>query len=471
MLFTKKTKIIATIGPSSENRDILEKMITGGVDCVRLNFSHNNHKSHGEIIKSIRSIEKKIKKHVAIIADIQGPKMRVGELPREGVTLKDGQKIVLDTNKKNFENNIIPIPSKTFMNGTKEGNIVFFDDGVIKLRILTKSKSKFEAIVLKGGILFSNKGSNVPALEIKGSALSAKDKSDIIFAIHSGVDYIALSFLRTTEDLKEARKVINNKKIKIIAKIERPEAILNIDKIIDEADAIMIARGDLGIETPLWELPIRQKEIVEKVRNKMKPVIVATQMLDSMTRNPLPTRAEVSDVANAVYDSADAVMLSGETASGKNPLEAVEMMRKILESTEISQEYMRNYDNNEASMILSIGKSASDIASEIGSKAIFVETLSGESAKIISYFRPKNIIIVITDDDKVACQLSLVWGIIPFVFKKKSIKKINDLISDAILMLKNRNFLRNGDKIVCVYDENFKFTGKANTNTITIKSV
>ncbi|MDO8739990.1 MAG: pyruvate kinase [Candidatus Woesearchaeota archaeon] len=468
MFFKKKTKIIATVGPSSEREDILEKMILAGVDCIRLNFSHNDHKSHGKIIKSIRKIEKKLVKHIAIIADIQGPKIRVGILPKEGLVLNDGQKILLDSSTKYFVNNTIPIPSKTFMDSTSEGNVVFFDDGTIKIKITNKNKSIFSAVVIKGGVLFSNKGINVPSLYIKGSVLSQKDKSDIIFAVKSGVDYVAISFLRDANDVKEARKFLKNTEVKIIAKIERPEALLNIDQIIDEADAIMIARGDLGIETPLWELPVRQKEIVERVRNKMKPVIVATQMLDSMIRNPIPTRAEVSDVANAVYDSADAVMLSGETASGKNPLEAVEMMRKVLESTEIIQNYTENSNNYGSSRFLSISKSAADIASEVNAKAIFVKTISGESARTISFFRPKNNIVAITTNPKIACQLSLVRGVIPFVTKKKSAKNIKDLILSIDLV---KNFLKNGDVIVCVYDVNFNFSKETNINTITIESI
>jgi len=458
MFFNKKTKIIATIGPASEDPEMLEKMILAGVDCIRLNFSHGTQEEHNTKMERARAIQKKTGKHLAIIADIQGPKMRVGKLPKEGVMLQEGQEIVLDCSTEEFENNIIPLPSKMFMEGTKAGDVVFLDDGVLKLRILRKTGPTFQALVLKGGLLFSNKGSNVPALEIKGSVLSEKDRSDISFAIGMKPDYIALSFLRNAKDVHEAKKFINDDSIKIIAKIERPEALINIDEIIEAVDAIMVARGDLGIETPLWELPVRQKEIVEKVRAKMKPVIVATQMLDSMIRNSLPTRAEVSDVANAVHDSADAVMLSGESAFGKNPLETVEMMRKILESTERSLPYIEDTTSQTISNTLAIARSAARIASQINARAIFTRTLSGKSAEVISYFRPKNNIVAITDSEKIANQLALVWGVTPFVLKKKPLKRIEDLVAPA-------------SAIVCVYDETFKFSGIGNTNTITIKTI
>jgi pyruvate kinase len=309
-------------------------MILSGVDMARLNLSHGSHKEHGDVIKTIRRIEKKLKKGVDIIADIQGPKIRIGSLPEKGIELKPGQEIVLDTGTREYYGSKIPLPSLMFRDGTKEGHIVFIDDGLLQIKITAKRGGIFKAIVLRGGMLFSKKGINVPNLDLNSSILSVKDKVDIQFAVKAGVDYIALSFLRNAKDVKEAKKFLGKAKVKIIAKIERHEALVNLEEITDEADAIMIARGDLGIETPLWELPVRQKEIIEHGRRKLKPVIVATQMLDSMIRNPIPTRAEVSDVANAVFESAYAVMLSGETASGKHPIESVIIMTKIIEATE-----------------------------------------------------------------------------------------------------------------------------------------
>ena len=450
MIPRKKTKIIATIGPSSEHEKILEKLIFLGVDGARLNFSHGSHQEHGRIIKTIRKIEKKLNRHVAVIADIQGPKIRVGNLTETGIFLKDGQEITIDTGTREFYENRIPLPSLLFRDGTKEGHLVFLDDGTIQIKIISKRAGIFKAIVIKGGTLFSKKGVNVPSLEVNSSILNAKDKADIEFSIKAGADYIAISFLKNAKDLIETKKFLGKSKIKIIAKIERPEAILNINEIIDQADMVMIARGDLGIETPLWELPIRQKEIIESVRKKMKPVIVATQMLDSMIRNPIPTRAEVSDIANAVFDSTDTVMLSGETASGRYPIEAVDMMRKILEATDDHQESVHGklqVKNNMASE-LCIANSTAHIVEKSGAKAIIIKATDETLAKTISHFRPKAMIIAATKDSHTARKLSLVWGVTPLVIKNEK------MIETAQKQLIEGEILKKGDKIICVYNAN-----------------
>jgi len=471
MINSKKTKIIVTIGPSSEKKDILEKIILAGADCVRLNFSHGNYEWHKSVINNVRSIERKLKKSLAIIADIQGPKIRVGSMPKEGLSIQQGEKIIFNCDLKEYKENEIPLPSLMFKTGVKEGDIVFLDDGTLSVKITKKIGSKFEASVLKGGLLFSNKGINVPSIKITGSVFSDKDKSDIKFAVSNGADYLALSFLREKKDIKEIRNLVSNNQIKIIAKIERPEALVNLDGIIEESDVIMVARGDLGIETPMWELPIRQKEIIGKVRERMKQVIVATQMLDSMIRNPLPTRAEVSDVANAVYDSADCVMLSGETASGKNPIEAVKMMRKILEATDSDQTYLRISDKMHKEPYIYLSKSVADISYELKTKAIFVKTQSGRSARSISSFRPQNIVVAITQDEMVSRQLSLVWGVFPVLMGKKQIKKIDDFVLPVIYILKNKKLIKSGDSIVCLYDYKFQSPGKTIANSIFIKTI
>ena len=467
-MFTAKTKIIATIGPVSEKDELLEKIIASGIDGARLNFSHGSHEEQGNRIKKIRKICKKLNRHIAIIADIQGPKIRIGNLPAEGIELKNGQEVVIDTGTREFYENRIPLPSLLFRDGTKEGHIIFLDDGTLQLKITRSRAGIFKAVVLKGGLLFSKKGVNVPSLEIKSSILNAKDKSDMEFAVKAGADYIALSFLRDAQDVKDAKRFLGKTNTKIIAKIERPEALVNIEKITDEADAVMVARGDLGIETPLWELPIRQKDIIEKVRAKMKPVIVATQMLDSMIRNPIPTRAEVSDVANAVYDSADAVMLSGETASGKYPLEAVEMMNKILKSTEKNQEYINNYVETPL-VTNAVAHSTTHMASEVGAKAIFTGAVTGNSAKVISFFRPKTTVVAITNNEKIAQQLALIWGVTPFLVKNKKIKNAKDLLSPGIKAFKDNGFLKKGDKIIYRYHE--KFGEAESPNTITVRTI
>jgi pyruvate kinase len=337
-----------------------------------------------------------------------------------------------------------------FRDGTKEGHLVFFDDGTLQIKITSKRAGIFKAVVLKGGMLFSKKGVNVPSLEIVSSILNAKDKSDIDFAVKVGVDYIALSFLRNAADLKEARKFLGKAKTKIIAKIERPEALQNIEEITEEADAIIIARGDLGIETPLWELPVRQKEIIELVRKKMKPVIVATQMLDSMIRNSMPTRAEVSDVANAVFDSTDAVMLSGETASGKYPIEAVDMMRKILEATDRHQESSHQNFEEKIESDPSMARSAVHISEESKAKAIIIETTDETFVKAVSRFRPKALIIAVTNDEHIARRLALVCGVFPLFFKNTPRGTGKNTIEKTKTFLQKNKLLAKDDKIVCV---------------------
>ena len=445
MITIKKTKIIATIGPSSGREEVLERLISLGVDGARLNFSHGSHQEKSAIIKSVRKIEKKLNRHIAIIADIQGPKIRIGNLPETGIELKNGQEITIDTGTREFYKDRIPLPSLLFRDGTKEGYVVFLDDGNIQIKITNKWAGIFKATVLRGGILFSKKGVNVPNLDNTSSILNAKDKADIEFAIKAKVDYIALSFIRNSKDVKEAKKFLGKTEVKIIAKIERPEALLNIEEITDEADAIMIARGDLGVETPLWELPMRQKEIIELVRSKMKPVIVATQMLDSMIRNPLPTRAEVSDVANAVFDSADAVMLSGETALGKYPPEAVDMMRKILEATGNTPNYLcDNLSMFNSHPSLRVAKSALETATTSKAKAIVIETSDIIISEAISHLRTNLPIIAITKKDSTARILSLVWGVTPMRIKSKG------LLEAAKSNLTSAGLLKKGDKLLYI---------------------
>ncbi len=452
MIPRKKTKIIATIGPASEQEKTLEKLISIGVDCTRLNFSHGSHQEKSRNIKLIRSLAKKLKKQIAIIADIQGPKIRIGNLPENGIELKNGQEISIDTGTREYYGERIPLPSLMFRDGTKEGHLVFLDDGNLQIKITSKYGGIFKAIVIKGGVLFSKKGVNVPDLDNDSSILNAKDKADIEFAVRAKADYLAVSFIRTAKDLKSIKKFLGKSKIKIIAKIERPEALINIEEIIDEADAIMIARGDLGIETPLWELPIRQKEIIESVRKKTKPVIVATQMLDSMIRNPIPTRAEVSDVANAVFESTDAVMLSGETASGKYPIEAVDMMRKILEATSENSDYPCDNFNieNDKNEIMTVAKSAVEMAIGSQASAIIIGSADEALATAVSSFRPNIPIIAITKKSDVAQLLALTWGVTPLITANKN------LLVGAKKILLEANSLKKGEKIT--YLRNIKTT-------------
>jgi pyruvate kinase len=468
MISHKKTKIVATLGPVSESKETLEKLILAGLDVARLNFSHGSHEEQGGRIKLVRQLEKKLGKHIAVVADIQGPKIRIGIVPDTGIELKNGQEITIDASTKEYKNGNIPLPSAMFSEGTKAGHIVHMDDGTMQVKILSKHGDLFKAKVIKGGQLFSKKGINVPELDIKSSILNDKDRADIKFAVSAGADYIALSFLRTAEDVIEARKFMGKTTTKIIAKIERPEALVNLEAIADASDAVMVARGDLGIETDIWELPIRQKEIIELVRSKNKPVIVATQMLDSMIRNPIPTRAEVSDVANAVFDGADAVMLSGESAQGKYPVEAVEMMKKVLVATEKTLDYEAFYEETGDDIHMTVANSTTIIASELNAKAILTGAVSGNSTRLLSSFRTKTPIVAIAGDEGVARSLALVWGVIPMVITKK-VKTGKDLIAPAVANLKKEGFLKAGEKVVCRYSEKL---GQADSGSaITIETI
>jgi len=465
---SRKTKIITTIGPASESREKLLALIREGADTIRLNFSHGDHTSHARRIKLVRELEKETGKYIGIIADLQGPKMRVGILPKEGVLLRDEDMVVLDTSSTEYKGAAIPIPSPIFAKGAGKGSRVFLDDGSLLLEIIGVKgliHKQFTARVLRGGTLFSHKGINVPELKLRTNIFEEKDKRDMAFAIKQKVDYIAVSFLRNGADMREVRTMVGFAPVKLIAKIERPEALQNLSEIIAETDAIMVARGDLGIETPLWQLPMRQKEIIEKAHKAMKPVIVATQMLESMTKNAIPTRAEVSDVANAVYDSADAVMLSAESASGKYPVESVRMMRSILEETEKDVKYSFMAEKDEYHEVrIAVPKSAKYIARQVGADAIFVGTATGSAALAVSHYRPSVPIIAIAANERVARSLSIVWGVTAIV--TSGTKTIHDLEKKSISECKAIGYIKPGDRVVFVSGTRLGEVGKTNTLSV-----
>ncbi|HWA64247.1 MAG TPA: pyruvate kinase [Candidatus Paceibacterota bacterium] len=332
----RDTKIVATIGPASETPDVLGQMIDAGLGVARLNFSHDVHAAHGERFRTIRTLAKEKNKDVKIMGDLQGPKMRLGTLPEEGIFVAAGDTIVLDTSATAYTDGKIPFPSPIFAAGSAVGNVIFIDDGKVSGEIIAVNGPLFSVRISAGGHLSSQKGVNAPGLRLRASILEDKDRNDLEFCMSLGVDFIAASFVRTKDDILEIRRLIGDRPIKIIAKIERPEALENIAGILEASDAIMVARGDLGVETPLWELPIRQKELVAAAMAAGRPAIVATQMFESMRHDSVPTRAEVSDVANAVLDGASAVMLSAETSKGKFPIHCIEMMAKIIAATEQS---------------------------------------------------------------------------------------------------------------------------------------
>ena len=340
----KRTKIICTIGPASSSQETLTKLIKSGMNVARLNFSHGDHPDHARLIKNIKQVSKKLDQPIAILQDLQGPKIRTGVLPAEGVKIKEGQKIILTT-KKNFLPNQIPVTYNKLHQDIKAGERLLFDDGLMDAVVLKVRGMDIVCRVITGGTLLSHKGINLPDTDIGIKSITKKDEEDLEFGVIQNVDWIALSFVRTVNDVRHLKKLINkfqkkhniknNAPIKIIAKIEKAEAVKNIDDILTEVDGLMVARGDLGIEIPAENVPLVQKSLINKARANAKSVVVATQMLDSMIRNPRPTRAEVSDVANAVIDHTDAVMLSGETATGKYPVSAVQIMTKIIKKQKL----------------------------------------------------------------------------------------------------------------------------------------
>ena len=478
----KKTKIICTIGPSSKPVKILEKLILGGMDIARINTSHSDQEEIREIINSIRDISALHNKNTAILLDLQGPKIRVGQL-KQDIELKSGKKIIFTiTDKINIAENfpeknieIINIDYKNFLNDIKEESTIFLDDGLLECKILKifKSKGYAEAKVIMGGILKSHKGINLPGVSIGIDSVTKKDLEFLDFGIDIKVDFIAQSFVRQAEDVKQIMDVIKDKNshIMVIAKIEKHEAVTNFNSILRQADGIMIARGDLGVEINQEDLPYIQKSIIKKTNFAGKPVITATQMLDSMIRNPRPTRAEVSDVANAIIDGSDAVMLSGETAAGKYPLEAFEMMLKIINKTENTLDYQeiiqKNFEIQQKTITDAISFASCDIANDLNSKAIITSTQSGNTARQVSKNKPRCMIIGASPNDWVIRQLMLSWGVFPV--KTKYTNNINKLIEESVSPAKEHGYIKKGDTVVITGGVMINKPGS--TNFITVKEI
>lgn len=475
----KRTKIVCTIGPASEKADIINKLVKVGMNVARLNFSHGTHEWHGQIIKMIRKISKESGHPIGIIADLQGPRIRVGELPKSGVELIPKSKITLTTDLKKTTGKI-PITYADLHKDLAVGHRILLDEGLIELKVLKIVGRDILCEIIVGGILTSHKGVNLPDTSVSLPPLTDKDKDDLKFAIERGVDWIALSFVARASEIYDLRyliadyeKKINLPKgapIKIIAKIEKHEAVKNFNEILEATDGVMIARGDLGIETPAEEVPLVQKHIIDKCLEAAKPVIVATQMLDSMIRKPRPTRAEVSDVANAVIDHTDAVMLSGETASGLYPVEAVETMAKIIKETEAS-----TYDDLVMGAIIknikpideAVSKVANVLARTVEAKAILAASLSGYTGRIVCRYRPELPILVTTDNERVQRQLTLSWGAIPFVLPP--CRSVEELVDRSLGYIKKNKFVKKGDKIIIIAGEPVGRSG--NINLIEIKEV
>lgn len=456
----KRTKIVCTIGPACEDVDTIERMILAGMNVARLNFSHGSYEHHEMLIRNIREAAERTGEPVAIMQDLQGPKIRVGEMPEEGVVLETGTTGIFDTAIRTYTDGRIPVDWELLHQFVQPGERLLLNDGRMECSVTRVEGTAIHTTVTVGGQLTSHKGINVPDSTITVRAMTDKDKQDARFGVQQGVDFIALSFVMSPEDVRELRALINTyqqelgdtpeQAIHIITKIERGEAIERIDEILVEADAIMVARGDLGVELPGEQVPVLQKMLVQKALDAAKPVIVATQMLDSMTDNPRPTRAEVSDVANAVIDHTDAVMLSNESAVGKYPVETVETMAKILREIEGS-----GYDDlplrtptEPSSADDALSSLSRTLAEEVHAKAIVTASLEGTTARIVSRYRAELPQAVVTANERTARQLNLSWGVVPVAVE--ALGSVDDLVSAASEALIHRHLADVGDEVVVI---------------------
>lgn len=457
----KKTKIVGTIGPASADPKILDQLIKAGLNVARLNFSHGSHASHQKLIQDLRKVALNNKVNLAIIQDLQGPRLRVAKVEDKGIELIQKEKIILAASKDlqqinlaSFKEKVLPIDYPYLADDVKVSDRILISDGLIQLQVEKINNRLVYAQVIKGATVFSHKGINIPGVKITAPVITNKDKEDLKFGLKQKVDFVALSFVACAQDIIDLRKLIKKyspqSQVKIIAKIERMAAFVDREKIIEAVDAVMVARGDLGIEIPDAKVPLVQKELISDCIKAGKPVIVATQMLDSMIQNPKPTRAEVSDVANAVVDGADAVMLSGETAFGKYPIESVEMMKDIIEEIEASpfQSKIESHHDKNLSSIKAIADSAFHLAHNAGAKLIVAFTQSGFTAQMIARYRPDMPIIAICGHEEIARQLSLVWSVDALISKEN--KNINDLVEETVNLLLKYKKVKKKDKVVIV---------------------
>jgi pyruvate kinase len=449
----QNTKIVATVGPASSSYNSLLELVKMGVDVFRLNFSHGSHEDHQQVINHVTYINEKYGVHVGILADLQGPKLRVGKIENNALEIEEGQ-ILTFTNEECIGNaERIYMSYQSFPTDVNIGERVLVDDGKLVLEVVESNrKDTVKLKVLFGGTLSSNKGVNLPNTKISLPSLTEKDLFDLDFILTQPVNWIALSFVRSPKDLKDLRRRIDerNHPAKIIAKIEKPEAVEKLDKIIKFSNGIMVARGDLGIEVPMEQLPLIQKEIIRKCIQRARPVIVATQMMDSMITNPSPTRAEITDVANAVLDGADAVMLSGETSVGKHPVKVVEAMNKIIGEAEkhyhISDKQPKPAEKSRTYLSDVICFNAARTANEIRAKAIVGMTSSGYTAFKVSSYRPKAKIYIFSDRMHMLATLNLVWGVRCYYYDKFT--TTDETIYDVVDILKNVGRVKEGDHVV-----------------------
>ena len=467
-MYNKKTKIVATMGPASTNdKEVLKQMIISGTNVCRLNFSHGTHQNHLDTITMIREINEELQYNVAILADLQGPKIRIGTVENNGIELIQGAELIITTNECIGTKEKVYLTYQNFPKDVSVGDKVLMDDGKLQVEVVSTNK-KDEVItkVLYGGILSSKKGVNLPNTSISLPCLTEKDLFDLEFALKHNVDWIGLSFVRSARDIIELKHIISKSgsAAKVIAKIEKPEAIEDIDDIIIATDALMVARGDLGVEVPMETVPSLQKMMIKKCRSYAKPTIVATQMMESMIDNITPSRAEVNDVANAVLDGADAVMLSGETSVGKYPVEVIQAMSKIVCEVEKSEEIYYKEEapekNQDRFISDSICFNASRLAARVEASGIITMTFSGYTAYKVSSQRPKADTYVFTENRQILTQLNLVWGVKGYFYDK--MVSTDHTIADCKYILKKKGLLKKGDLVINIASVPIEEKGPSN---------
>jgi len=463
----KRTKIVATIGPSSSSKDVLRELIEAGVNVCRLNFSHGSYEDHKDVIKCIRDLNEELVTNVAIVADLQGPKIRTGEIQEGGVELKAGNNIVISTKEQVGDQQGFSINYDQLPADVNVGELILLDDGKLILKVeSTDRKKEIVCTVIQGGSLTSKKGVNFPNTKISLPSLTNKDEQDLEFAIQQDVDWIGLSFVRSARDIIDLKHKISSSgaKAKVIAKIEKPEALDCIDDIISESDALMVARGDLGVEIPFENVPLAQKMLISKGIKYAKPVIVATQMMESMITQMSPTRAEVNDVANAVLDGADAVMLSAETSVGQYPVEVIKTISRIIlemeSHTGIYNKEEAPEKNQERFISDSICFNACRLAQRVGADAIITMSFSGYTAYKIASQRPNAQIFVFTSNRKILTQLNLVWGVKAFYYNKRI--STDHTIADIKYVMKSEKHLKSGDLVINIASIPLEDLGSSN---------
>ena len=458
----RRTKIVATLGPASEDDAVLRRLLAAGMDVARLNFSHSTRAGHGRVIHRVRRLARETGVPLAILQDLQGPKIRVGRLSGP-VRLQEGASVVLTTRRVVGTAERIPVPFRGLARKIRRGERILLQDGMIELVALGSRGTEIPCRVVRGGTLGEHQGVNLPGIRLRIPALTVKDVADLRFGLRHGVDYVALSFVRTAADLRRARRVVRRlgRTVPIVAKLEKAEAIANLDAIMAEADAVMVARGDLGVELPPEQVPLLQKRIIRRAKERGIPVITATQMLESMVGQERPTRAETSDVANAILDGTDAVMLSAETAAGRYPVEAVQMMARIAEAAESGAE-PRTEGSGPArpSVAHAIAAAARTLAGEGRARLIVAVTPTGRTARLLSQLRPPVPVLACTEDERVARQLSLWWGVRALVMPFQA-------HTDAMIRMLDRELIRRagarvGDPLVVVGSVPLTARGRTN---------